>query len=104
MLATLREVSKRDGNIIAINPIKERGLERFQDPQAPLEMLTNGSTPISRYYFQPKIGGDYTLLFGVLKHLSEWDKKALAKGKPSVFDRNFIHLRFIRMSWVFRLR
>ena len=37
MLATLREVSKRDGNIIAINPIKERGLERFQDPQAPLQ-------------------------------------------------------------------
>ena len=104
MLATLREVSKRDGNIIAINPIKERGLERFQDPQAPLEMMTNGSTAISRYYFQPKIGGNYALLFGVLKHLSEWDKKALAKGKPSIFDRNFIHLRFIRMSWVFRLR
>ena len=104
MLATLREVSKRGGNIIAINPIKERGLERFQDPQAPLEMMTNGSTVISRYYFQPKIGGDYALLFGVLKHLSEWDKKALAKGKPSIFDRHFIHLRFIRMSWVFRLR
>ena len=104
MLATLREVSKRDGNIIAINPIKERGLERFQDPQAPLEMMTNGSTAISRYYFQSKIGGDYALLFGVLKHLSEWDKKALAKGKPSIFDPNFIHLRFIRMSWVFRLR
>ena len=37
MLATLREVSKRAGNIIAINPIKERALERFQDPQAPLQ-------------------------------------------------------------------
>ncbi|MBD0244860.1 FdhF/YdeP family oxidoreductase, partial [Acinetobacter baumannii] len=78
------------GNIIAINPIKERGLERFQDPQAPLEMMTNGSTPISRYYFQPKIGGDYALMLGILKHLHEWDKKALASGKPSVFDRNFI--------------
>ncbi|EMF4358856.1 FdhF/YdeP family oxidoreductase, partial [Acinetobacter baumannii] len=81
---------KRGGNIIAINPIKERGLERFQDPQAPLEMMTNGSTPISRYYFQPKIGGDYALMLGILKHLHEWDKKALASGKPSVFDRNFI--------------
>ncbi|MFX5538777.1 FdhF/YdeP family oxidoreductase, partial [Acinetobacter baumannii] len=90
MLGTLREVSKRGGNIIAINPIKERGLERFQDPQAPLEMMTNGSTPISRYYFQPKIGGDYALMLGILKHLHEWDKKALASGKPSVFDRNFI--------------
>lgn len=90
MLGTLREVSKRGGNIIAINPIKERGLERFQDPQAPLEMMTNGSTPISRYYFQPKIGGDYALMLGMLKHLNEWDKKALASGKPSIFDRNFI--------------
>lgn len=90
MLGTLREVSKRGGNIITINPIKERGLERFQDPQAPLEMMTNGSTPISRYYFQPKIGGDYALMLGMLKHLNEWDKKALASGKPSVFDRNFI--------------
>ncbi|MDU6100120.1 MAG: FdhF/YdeP family oxidoreductase, partial [Acinetobacter sp.] len=90
MLGTLREVSKRGGNIIAINPIKERGLERFQDPQAPLEMMTNGSTPISRYYFQPKIGGDYALMLGMLKHLNEWDKKTLASGKPSVFDRNFI--------------
>ncbi|MGU3311157.1 FdhF/YdeP family oxidoreductase [Acinetobacter sp. M5A5_2a] len=95
MLGTLREVSKRGGNIVAINPIKERGLERFQDPQAPLEMMTNGSTPISRYYFQPKIGGDYALMLGILKHLNQWDKKALASGKPSVFDRNFIAVNTI---------
>lgn len=95
MLGTLREVSKRGGNIVAINPIKERGLERFQDPQAPLEMMTNGSTPISRYYFQPKIGGDYALMLGILKHLNEWDKKALGSGKPSVFDRNFIAVNTI---------
>ncbi|MEB3766697.1 FdhF/YdeP family oxidoreductase [Acinetobacter sp. MD2] len=90
MLGTLREVSRRGGTIIAINPIKERGLERFQDPQAAFEMMTNGSTPISRYYFQPKIGGDYALMLGMMKHLSEWDKKALAANKASVFDRDFI--------------
>ena len=90
MLATLREVSKRGGTIIAINPLKERGLERFQDPQAPLEMITNGSTPISRYYFQPKVGGDYAIMFGMLKHLLEWDQQAIAKSKESVFDRSFI--------------
>lgn len=90
MLGTLREVSRRGGNIIAINPIKERGLERFQDPQAPMEMMTNSSTQISRYYFQPRIGGDYALLLGMMKHLREWDKQALAAGKPSVFDRKYI--------------
>ncbi|MEB3754352.1 FdhF/YdeP family oxidoreductase [Acinetobacter sp. MD2(2019)] len=90
MLATLREVSRRGGTIIAINPIKERGLERFQDPQAAIEMMTNSSTPISRYYFQPKIGGDYALMFGMMKHLYEWDKQALASGKAGLFDRAFI--------------
>lgn len=90
MLGTLREVSRRGGNIVAINPLKERGLERFQDPQAPVEMMTNGSTPISRYYFQPQVGGDYAILFGMLKHLQQWDEQALAAGKPSVFDREYI--------------
>lgn len=90
MLGTLREVSRRGGNIIAINPIKERGLERFQDPQAAIEMMTNGSTPISRFYFQPKIGGDYALLLGMMKHLHEWDKQAIFAGKTGVFDRQYI--------------
>lgn len=89
MLGTLREVSKRGGNI-AINPIKERGLERFQDPQAPLEMMTNGSTPISRYYFQPKIGGDYALMLGILKHLHEWDKRPLHQANQAFLTETLL--------------
>lgn len=95
MLATLREVVKRGGTVVAINPLKELGLEKFQDPQVALEMVTNGSTPISRYYFQPKVGGDYAILFGMLKHLKEWDAEAIAKGKPSVFDHSFIELNTV---------
>lgn len=95
MLATLREVSRHGGKIIAINPLKERGLERFQDPQATLEMVTNSSTPISRYYFQPKIGGDYAILVGMMKHLRQWDLEATAQGKPPVFDRSFIVLNTV---------
>lgn len=90
MLATLREVSKRGGTIVAINPLKERGLERFQDPQAPLEMMTNGSTQISRFYFQPQVGGDYAIMFGMLKYMAQWDDELLAQGQPSLFDRTFI--------------
>lgn len=92
MLGTLREVSKRGGAIIAVNPLKERGLQRFQDPQAALEMMTNKSTEISHYYFQPKIGGDYAILIGIMKHLHEWDIEATSKGNPPVFDRSFIVL------------
>lgn len=90
MLGTLREVSRRGGTIIAINPVKERGLQKFQDPQAPLEMATNGSTKISRYYFQPHIGSDYAILLGMFKHLQQWDKQALDMGKDGIFDRDYI--------------
>ncbi|SCC70687.1 FdhF/YdeP family oxidoreductase [Acinetobacter albensis] len=90
MLSTLRAASRRGANIISINPLKERGLQRFQDPQDKLEMLTNGSTPISRNYFQPKIGGDYALLVGMMKHLYEWDNERKLKDQASVFDQNFI--------------
>ncbi len=90
MLSTLSAASKRGANIISINPLEERGLQRFQDPQNKIEMLTNGSTSISRNYFQPKIGGDYAVLFGMLKHLDEWDQAARKKGKKPVFDDDFI--------------
>lgn len=92
MLSTLRAASKRGAKIVAINPLKERGLERFQDPQAPFEMMTNGSTRISSHYFQPKVGGDYALLMGMMKHLREWDRAAVAAGKPSLFDHRFIDM------------
>ena len=48
-------------------------------------MMTNGSTPISRYYFQPNVGGDYALMFGMLKHLREWDIQALVAWKKERF-------------------
>jgi molybdopterin-dependent oxidoreductase alpha subunit len=47
MLTTLREVSKRGAPIVVLNPLRERGLERFTSPQHPVEMLTLSSTPIA---------------------------------------------------------
>lgn len=90
MLSTLSAAYKRGVNIISINPLKERGLQRFQDPQNKLEMITNGSTPISRNYFQPKIGGDYAVLMGMFKHLYEWDQEAKKSGQATIFDEAFI--------------
>jgi len=95
MLSTLREMSKRGAKIVAINPLKERGLERFQDPQSPIEMMTNGSTRISSNYFQPKVGGDYAVLMGMMKHLIEWDRQALDAGKSSLFDHAFIEMNTV---------
>ena len=37
----MREASKRGVPIIAINPMRERGLERFTAPQHPIEMAVH---------------------------------------------------------------
>ncbi|WP_374315317.1 FdhF/YdeP family oxidoreductase [Aquabacterium sp.] len=71
MLAELREAARRGARILSFNPLRERGLERFADPQSPAEMLGGGATTISSDYFQLRVGGDIALLKGVMKHLLE---------------------------------
>jgi molybdopterin-dependent oxidoreductase alpha subunit len=90
MLSTLREASKRGVPIIAINPLRERGLERFTAPQSPVEMLTRASTPIASSYYLVKVGGDVAVLKGIMKTVVELDAKSLAEGGPGVLDREFI--------------
>lgn len=89
MLATLREARENGARVLSFNTLKERGLERFQDPQEPLEMLTNGSRKISDSYFRPNIGGDMALVRGVVKVLIEMEKQARKEGH-AVFDHAFI--------------
>ncbi|WP_241640878.1 molybdopterin-dependent oxidoreductase, partial [Rosenbergiella epipactidis] len=40
MMGTLHEAARRNVPIIVLNPMKERALERFADPQNPIEMAT----------------------------------------------------------------
>jgi molybdopterin-dependent oxidoreductase alpha subunit len=90
MLGELRECAKRGVTIVSINPLKERGLERFTSPQHPVEMLTMSSTKIASTFVQPKVGGDFALLKGVAKHVIELDDKALADSGARVVDVEFI--------------
>jgi molybdopterin-dependent oxidoreductase alpha subunit len=85
MMGTLHECARRGVPIIVFNPLKERALERFADPQNPLEMGTFGSTPIATSYFQVKNGGDTAALKGIMKALLALD--AAAGG---VLDHAFI--------------
>ncbi len=85
MLGTLRKASKRGAKIVAINNLKERGLQRFSDPQSPTEMLIGASTAISQHYFSPRLGGDMALVRGIAKSLFE-----KAADNPSVIDHDFI--------------
>ncbi|WP_392562361.1 FdhF/YdeP family oxidoreductase [Orbus sturtevantii] len=90
MLGTLRKVSKRGATIVAINPLKERGLERFAFPQSPVEMLTLSSTPLASHYYNVRVGGDTALLKGVMKIVLEKHDKAIAAGQDAILDLDFI--------------
>ncbi|TXY05921.1 FdhF/YdeP family oxidoreductase [Vibrio mimicus] len=90
MLEPLREAVKRGAQVICLNPLKECGLERFQNPQHPIEMLSNGSEPTSSAYFRPALGGDMAVFRGMAKFLLQWDRQAQAQGDVPVFDHDFI--------------
>ncbi|AOK07789.1 FdhF/YdeP family oxidoreductase [Burkholderia sp. AU28942] len=90
MMGELRECAKRGATIVSINPLKERGLERFADPQSPLEMLTMSGTNIASTFIQPPIGGDFALIKGMAKRVLELDDAARAAGAPRVLDTAFI--------------
>jgi molybdopterin-dependent oxidoreductase alpha subunit len=90
MLAELKAASRRGARIAAFNPLRERGLERFTDPQDVREMLTGESTPIASHYFRPRVGGDPAVLAGLCKRLIELDDEARAAGRDAVIDHAFI--------------
>ncbi len=90
MLHQLRDARKRGIEIITFNPLRERGLERFVNPQSPMEMLVKPATQISTQYHQVVTGGDCAALMGICKAVFELDAEATAAGKQSVIDYDFI--------------
>jgi molybdopterin-dependent oxidoreductase alpha subunit len=90
MLNELRDAAKRGATIVSINPLKERGLERFTSPQHVSEMLTGGSTKIATMFVRPKLAGDFALLKGLGKRVIELDDAAIATGGKRVVDVDFI--------------
>ncbi|HEV7343668.1 MAG TPA: FdhF/YdeP family oxidoreductase [Sphingopyxis sp.] len=90
MLHNLRACRKRGVEIVTFNPLRERGLERFTDPQNPAEMLTLTETSISTQYHQLRAGSDIAAMTGIAKYLLLWDEKARAAGKPEVLDHAFL--------------
>ncbi len=85
MMGTLHEASRRNVPIIVFNPLRERALERFADPQNWLEMATYGSTRIASTYYQVDAGGDAAALKGIMKALV-----AMEAAQGNILDRDFI--------------
>jgi molybdopterin-dependent oxidoreductase alpha subunit len=90
MLHQLQEARKRGVPIVTFNPLRERGLVSFVNPQSPTEMLTGHETVISTQYHQLKAGGDLAALMGICKAVLEADERAVAEGGPRAIDTAFI--------------
>ncbi|MBB1603164.1 FdhF/YdeP family oxidoreductase [Variovorax sp. UMC13] len=90
MLHQLQEARQRGVPIVSFNPLKERGLVSFANPQSPIEMLTPAQTAISTQYLQLKIGGDIAAISGLCKALIAADDEAQRSGAARVVDADFI--------------
>ena len=86
MMGTLHEAARRKVPIIVLNPLKERALERFTDPQNAVEMARFGSTNIASSYYKVRVGGDAAALKGIMKALVALDEAA----GGTVLDHDFI--------------
>ncbi|MFT8243491.1 FdhF/YdeP family oxidoreductase [Roseomonas sp. BN140053] len=90
MLHQLQEAVRRGARVVSFNPLRERGWERFTNPQDPVEMATGAETRISEQYHQVKAGGDIAAIMGLCKWLIEADDRARAEGGAPVLDHAFI--------------
>ncbi|SNS86462.1 formate dehydrogenase major subunit [Sphingomonas laterariae] len=85
MMTNLVEARKRGVPIVAVNPMPERALIRFTEPQDAVQMATLGSTPIASEFVHIRIGGDLAFLKGIMKVMFERE----ARGE-AVLDRDFL--------------
>lgn len=90
MLSSLRDAARRGAAIVVANPMKERGLERFQSPQHVGDMMKRSGVNLASAYHQVRVGGDMAMLKGMMKCLFEWDARALAAEGAPVLDHAFI--------------
>ena len=85
-LHPLQKAVERGCKVVTFNPIREKGLTAFINPQRPLQMLTGQETPISCQYLQPRAGGDIAAIMGLCKFVLAEDER---QG-GTVIDHAFI--------------
>ncbi|WP_404434083.1 FdhF/YdeP family oxidoreductase [Microbacterium lacus] len=70
MLSALEKAKSRGATIIAVNPLPEAGLIRFENPQTPRGVILGGTT-LADEFVQIRLGGDQALFQAIGKHLLE---------------------------------
>ncbi|MFH8253175.1 FdhF/YdeP family oxidoreductase [Microbacterium sp. B2969] len=84
MLSALEKAKQRGGRVIAVNPLPEAGLMRFENPQT-ARGVAFGGTKIADRFVQIRAGGDQALFQAIGKYLLEAEER-----DGGVIDRAFI--------------
>ncbi len=69
IMTTLKNIRRKGGEVIVVNPVVETGLVNFKVPSDPISLLFG--TEIASLYVQPHIGGDLAMLTGIAKRIVE---------------------------------
>jgi molybdopterin-dependent oxidoreductase alpha subunit len=85
MLTALQAAKRRGCRIVSVNPLRERGLVSFANPQEALGLLGQG-TPLAELHLPVRVGGDVALLRGIARALFELE----ARRPGHVLDRDFL--------------
>ncbi|KAA8610267.1 FdhF/YdeP family oxidoreductase [Salipiger aestuarii] len=85
-LHTLKAAVDRGCRVVTFNPVRERGLIEFADPQSPAQMTVGKPTRISEHYYQVKPGGDIAVMAGLIKGVLAAEDAA----PGTVLDHDFI--------------
>ena len=70
MLSALEKAKRNGATIVAVNPLPEAGLLRFENPQTVTGVLLGG-TKLADEFVQIRLGGDQALFQAIGKHLLE---------------------------------
>ncbi|MBS7813793.1 FdhF/YdeP family oxidoreductase [Roseococcus pinisoli] len=85
-LHPLQQAVERGCKVVTFNPIREKGLISFINPQRPGQMLSGQGTEISCQYLQLRAGGDIAAIMGLCKFVLAEDER---QG-GTVIDHAFI--------------
>lgn len=84
MLSALEKAKQRGARVIAVNPLPEAGLLRFENPQT-VRGVAFGGTTIADRFVQIRSGGDQGLFQAIGKHLLEAEDR-----DGGVLDHSFL--------------
>jgi molybdopterin-dependent oxidoreductase alpha subunit len=84
MLSALEKAKRNGATIVAVNPLPEAGLMRFENPQT-VRGVAFGGTKLADEFVQIRLGGDQALFQAIGKHLLEVQAR-----EGGVLDEEFI--------------